>query len=72
MTTLKALKNDVNIVFDELNVYTENIKTVLEKTKIIIGNDLGSCKRDGCTVDKPCAVCRSLRQLDEEIDVFLE
>lgn len=68
---LKAIKNDSNIVFSELNKYMDNLHSVLMKTKAIIGNDLASCKRDNCTAGKPCTTCRSLRTLDKEIDSFL-
>ena len=68
---LKAIKKDASIVFSELDKYMDNLHTILEKMKIVIGNDLANCKRDRCTVDKPCAICKSLRQLDEEIDDLL-
>jgi len=69
---LKAIKEDVSIVFSELDKYIDNLHTVLSKMKIVIGNDLANCKRGNCTADKPCVICKSLRQLDEEIDGFLE
>lgn len=69
---LKAIKQDANIVFSELDGYVDSLHSVLGKMKIVIGNDLAACKRDGCTVDKPCVACRALRQLDEEIDGLLE
>jgi len=69
---LKAIENNANIVFSELSKYIDSLRSVLGKTKIVIGNDLAVCKRDNCTVDKPCVICRSLRQLDEEIDDLLK
>ena len=69
---LKAIENNANIVFSELSKYIDSLRSVLGKTKIVIGNDLAACKRDNCTVDKPCVICRSLRQLDEEIDGLLK
>jgi len=69
---LKAIKEDANIVFLELDKYIYSLHSVLDRTKIIIGNDLASCKRDNCTVDRPCVICKSLRQLDSDIDNLLE
>lgn len=69
---LKAIKEDANIVFLELSQYIDNLHSVLDKTKIVISNDLGHCKKDSCTVGCPCCICKSLRQLDEEIDSLLE
>ena len=69
---LKAIENDANIVFSELGIYMDRIHSVLDKTKIVISNALGHCKRDNCTVDVPCVMCRSLYELDEEIDGLLE
>jgi hypothetical protein len=68
---LSGIENDVKLVCAELNEYTEKFRSVLDRVKIVIGNDLGGCKRDNCTADKPCNVCKSLRQLDEDIDGFL-
>lgn len=69
---LKAIEKDVSIVFSELSQYIDNVHSVLDKMKIVISNDLGHCKRDNCTVDKPCQICGELRRLDEEIDGLLE
>jgi len=69
---LKTIEKDTNIVFSELNRYIGNLHTILDKMKIVISNDLGHCKMDKCTVDKPCATCKSLYQLNDEIDSLLE
>lgn len=72
MITLSSLKSDLDIVLKEMSAYREQMRSILEKIKIVISNDLGHCKRDNCTVDKPCVICKSLRQLDEEIDDLLK
>lgn len=69
---LKAIKEDTNIVFSELSKYIDNLHSILDKIKIVISNDLGHCKRDNCTVDRPCSVCKSLYKLNEDIDSLLE
>ena len=69
---LKAIKNDANIVFSELSKYIDEIYSILDRTKAVIGNDLSSCKKNNCTIDRPCSVCKELRQLDEDIDGLLE
>jgi hypothetical protein len=72
MMSINAIKKDVNIVFSELDLYVNGVCSVLHKMKIVIGNDLATCKRDNCTVDKPCPICKSLLKLDSEIDELLE
>ena len=69
---LKAIENDANIVFSELGKYIGSVYSVMNKMKVVISNDLGHCKRDGCTADSPCSVCKSLYRLNKEIDDFLE
>lgn len=71
MATLKAIESDAGVLFDELKEYIKKVRGALIKSKIVIGNDLGSCKREGCTAENPCTICRSLRSLDEEIDNLL-
>lgn len=68
---LRGIKNDTNLVFDELSEYADEVWSVLNRSKIVISNNLGACKWHNCTVEKPCTVCRSLRQLDEDIDSLL-
>ena len=65
------IKASMNELFGRLKDYLETNKVMLEKIKIVIGNDLGSCERKDCTVEKPCAICHSLRQLDKDIDEVL-
>jgi len=72
MSNLGALKKDLEIVINELKSCTDSAKNIVEKMKTIIGNDIAACKRDGCTVENPCTVCKTLYKLDEEIDDFLD
>ena len=69
---LKAIEKDTNMAFSKLNKYIKSVHSVLNKMKIVISNDLGHCKRDNCTVDRPCPVCKLLYQLNDDIDDFLE
>ncbi len=72
MLKLNGLENDIDIVFKELKGYTANFKSIAERMKVVIGNDLGRCKRAGCDADKPCDICKQLYVLDEEINNLLE
>jgi len=69
---LKAIENDANIVFSELSKYIDSVYSVMNKMKVVISNDLGHCERDGCTVNNPCLVCKSLYKLDDDIDSLLK
>jgi len=71
MISISTFKGDFDSVVERMNICIMQMCNILEKMKIVIGNDLANCRRSGCTVENPCSVCRELRRLDKEIDELI-
>lgn len=69
---MEELKRLIGDLLKELPLVIGRPKILLEKSKALLGNQIGSCKREHCNVEKPCTVCKATMNLYDEIEDWLK
>jgi hypothetical protein len=66
------IRKRIDADFGDLIAFLMHISGILERMRVVISNDLGSCKRNGCSRETPCQICKELYRLDDDIEQLLK
>ena len=58
-------------IVKDLTEANEEAIQLLISAKLTLGNDLGHCKAEGCTVNSPCHACKQRMKVYDRIDQYL-